>query len=76
MRRTIVGASLLHDDGAHHVRTERDLPMSVNGVTVAGGFQDVVLVASVPLSAENWQPLAEGDVVAISEGRVVGSLSP
>lgn len=50
--------------------------MSVNGVTVAGGFQDVVLVASVPLSAENWQPLAEGDVVAISEGRVVGSLSP
>ena len=55
---------------------DTDLPMSVNGVTVAGGFQEVVLVASVPLSAENWQPLAEGDVVAISAGRVVGSLSP
>ena len=55
---------------------DTDLPMSVNGVTVAGGFQELVLVASVPLSAENWQPLAEGDVVAISAGRVVGSLSP
>ncbi len=53
-----------------------DQPMSVDGVTVAAGFQEVVLIASVPLSAEDWQPLAEGDVVAISTGRVVGSRPP
>jgi glutamine amidotransferase len=32
---------------------------------------DVALVASVPLSDEPWRPLAEGEVVALREGRVV-----
>ncbi|HSO38066.1 MAG TPA: class II glutamine amidotransferase [Labilithrix sp.] len=33
--------------------------------------QQVALVASVPLSAERWQPLAEGEIVVLREGRVV-----
>jgi len=43
------------------------------GLSVAGGFQDVVLVASFPLSTECWQPLAEGEVIAIAAGKVCGS---
>jgi glutamine amidotransferase len=33
--------------------------------------QEVALVASVPLSGERWQPLEEGEVVVLREGRVV-----
>lgn len=36
------------------------------GVSITSGFQEVALIASVPLSNESWQPLAEGEVVAIS----------
>jgi len=32
--------------------------------------QQVALVASVPLSAEGWEPLAEGQVVALRDGQV------
>ena len=43
------------------------------GVSVAQGYQEVVLIASVPLSTEPWRPLEEGEVVAISRGRLVNS---
>lgn len=33
--------------------------------------QQVALVASVPLTAEAWRPLAEGELIALHEGRVV-----
>jgi glutamine amidotransferase len=32
--------------------------------------QEVALVASVPLSGERWEPLREGEVVVLREGRV------
>lgn len=35
---------------------------------------DVALIASVPLSAEPWRPLAEGEVVVVRGGRVVASV--
>ncbi len=35
------------------------------------GAQEVALVASVPLTAERWRPLAEGEVIALRDGRVV-----
>lgn len=47
-----------------------DEPVQASGVTVAPGFQELVLVASVPLSAEPWRPLAEGELVTVSDGRV------
>lgn len=37
----------------------------------AQGDQDVLLLASVPLSREAWVPLAEGCVLAIRQGRLV-----
>jgi predicted glutamine amidotransferase len=50
---------------------------SSDGVPLTGvaigpeGDQQVTLLASVPLSNEPWQPLAEGEVVVIRGGRVV-----
>jgi glutamine amidotransferase len=35
--------------------------------------QDVVLVASVPLTGEAWQPLEEGEIVVMRSGRRVAS---
>ncbi len=32
---------------------------------------DVVLAASVPLTEKAWTPLAEGEVVAVREGKVI-----
>jgi len=45
-----------------------DKPVHASGVTVAPGFQEMVLVASVPLTAEPWRPLAEGELVTVSAG--------
>lgn len=33
--------------------------------------QEVALVASVPLTTERWEALAEGEVIVLREGRVV-----
>lgn len=40
--------------------------------------QDVVLIASVPLSGERWEALAEGEIVVLREGHVVerGRVAP
>ena len=35
--------------------------------------QEVVVVASVPLTTERWRALAEGEVIAIREGRIIAS---
>lgn len=48
--------------------------MTTGGLTIAKGpvAQDVVLVASVPLTAEpGWRPLDEGELVVIRDGVIV-----
>jgi glutamine amidotransferase len=45
-------------------------PLHADGVSVAPGFQEVLLIASVPLTDGQWRPLAEGEVLAVSGGRV------
>jgi predicted glutamine amidotransferase len=45
-------------------------------VPVSQGYQDVVLIASMPFSEESWRPLQEGEVVTISLGRLVNSINP
>ena len=55
---------------------DADESVHAHGVSVAPGFQDIVLVASVPLTREGWRPLVEGEIVAISAGRVVGGVTP
>jgi predicted glutamine amidotransferase len=47
-----------------------DQSLHTEGVTVAPGFQAVTLIASVPLSTADWQPFAEGEIVAVSAGTV------
>jgi len=37
--------------------------------------QEVALVASVPLSAETWEPLAEGEIIVLRDGRITGRIS-
>lgn len=42
------------------------------GLEIAGGNQHVILAASVPLTDEPWQPLAEGEIVAARGGEIIG----
>lgn len=51
-------------------------PLQVQGLCVGYGYQQVVLLASVPLSSESWRPLAEGETVAVSAGQIVASHVP
>lgn len=48
------------------------------GLQISPGHdrQEMVLVASVPLTGEDWQPLAEGELVVMREGRVLASITP
>ncbi|MDZ7669519.1 MAG: class II glutamine amidotransferase [Gammaproteobacteria bacterium] len=40
------------------------------GLTVDAADQQIVLVTSVPLTDEAWQPVEEGEVLAIAQGRI------
>ena len=47
--------------------------IAVEGLSIAAaaGAQEVVLVASVPLTGfESWTPLAEGEILAVKSGRI------
>lgn len=50
-------------------------PGAIAGLDLGAAPQDVVLVASVPLSGEAWQPLDEGEVVALADGARVATAS-
>ena len=41
-----------------------------DGITVSGARQIITLVASVPLTTEPWQAMAEGEVIAFQAGRI------
>ncbi len=51
-------------------------PVQATGVSVAAGFQEMTMIATVPLSHEAWRPLADGEIVAVSAGEVVGGALP
>ena len=46
-------------------------PLQADGVCVDCGYQQVLLLASVPLSEEPWQALAEGETVAVRGGELL-----
>lgn len=48
--------------------------VAAHGVSIEPGFQEVTLIASVPLSGERWRAFAEGEVIAVSAGRVVAEI--
>lgn len=41
------------------------------GLSIESADQLISLVASVPLTADPWEPLAEGEVLAIAKGQVI-----
>ena len=68
-----------HDDGEEWspglyllVRSpeQEAVDLSESGITVAPFAQQMALVASVPLTEEDWQPIPEGEVIALTNGLV------
>ena len=45
--------------------------INANGLSVMTDGQAVALVASVPLSAEPWQPMTEGEVTVFRAGQII-----
>ncbi|MBI4194270.1 MAG: class II glutamine amidotransferase [Betaproteobacteria bacterium] len=43
---------------------------AAGGLSITGADQTVALLASVPLSDESWQPLGEGEVIALRNGEI------
>lgn len=54
---------------ARRCRCDSDVPPSER-FNSGGGEQEVMLFASVPLSNEPWESLAEGEVLAVSHGTI------
>lgn len=50
--------------------------LQVQGACVGCGYQQVLLLASVPLSEEPWQALAEGETVVIRGGELLARRLP
>ncbi len=52
--------------------TDPDAPPQASVVSGAGALhQEITLIASVPLNAERWIPLVEGEVIVVKDGRPV-----
>ncbi len=71
-------ADSIHPPGLHVLRRRCEQPSATyraEGLAIALGTerQEVVLAASVPLTAdEAWQPLEEGEILALRMGEIVG----
>lgn len=50
---------------------EQAIDLSESGILMAPVAQELTLVASVPLTDEPWEPIPEGDVIALKEGVVL-----
>lgn len=62
--------------GLHRlIRAGAEGTLSGGGVKVGGAPQEVVLLASVPLTDELWEPLGRGALVATTAGREVARLA-
>ena len=51
--------------------TRADQIVRTQDLSVAADLQEVMLFASVPLTSEPWRPLAEGELVAVSAGKMI-----
>ena len=47
---------------------------ATTGLAIESVDQTITLVASVPLTQDRWEPLKEGVVIAVSDGRLVAAL--
>ncbi|MEW6273400.1 MAG: class II glutamine amidotransferase [Thermodesulfobacteriota bacterium] len=69
----------VHPPGLHVLRRScpaEPRPFSGQGVTIqwAADSQEVVLVASVPLTGEGWAPLGKGEILAVANGLILERL--
>ncbi len=55
---------------------EQAVDLSKSGVIMAPVAQELVLVASVPLTDEPWEPIGEGEVIALTQGLVWARTPP
>ncbi len=55
---------------------EEAVDLTASGVMLAPVAQELVLIASVPLTDEPWEPVAEGEVIAITRGIVWARMAP
>ncbi len=46
---------------------------SARGLSIDAMEQDITLFASLPLTDEAWEPLTEGEVIAVREGHIVAT---
>jgi len=49
---------------------EQAIDLTQSGVMLAPVAQELALIASVPLTDEPWEPMSEGEVVALTQGLV------
>jgi len=56
--------------------TQTDAALQAAGLGLAGNSERVLLLASVPLSEEPWQALAEGETMAIQGGELLARRLP
>lgn len=59
-----------------HCTAQAPRPADAGGVAVADGVQTVRLFASVPLTGEAWQPLAEGELMVVRDGEIIAAPQP
>lgn len=50
-------------------------PVHMAGVIAEHGETSAVLIASVPLTGEAWQPMGEGELIAVRDGQIVATRS-
>lgn len=56
---------------ARHCEAGGEMSAAGLNISAHGAEQEVVLVASVPLTGEHWVPMAEGEVLAAQQGHVI-----
>ena len=59
-----------------HCRAGDPAPDCDGGLAIGPGERTVVLIASVPLSADGWRPLCEGELVVVRNGEVLAERRP
>jgi Glutamine amidotransferases class-II len=65
--------------GLHILRREcdeRPPDLSASGIGLPPMPQEMTLLASVPLTGEPWEPLGEGEVVALRDGEIASRSEP
>jgi glutamine amidotransferase len=73
-KRKTAGDGVMRPPGLHLLCRSCEVtpaPIVIPGLAIASETQSVVLAASVPLTDEGWTPLAEGQVMAVREGKVI-----